>query len=234
MTPAMTDDVRRAIGGRRAVAMAGSSQPSPALAQAANNTPLAFGMNVDEASRRWERRWSMSGAVPATKCFWRCPTSKAAPCRIGGTASICNSGAASLRAGKAIGGRTGHVADDGAAMSRAENFDGSRSARSHRRRRIGARRKARTSRSCKGMCRPPPGTMTAATTTRDFQNNGFFPGDFAANPAGAWIGAAGIFGFTPSGGSHFGPIYCTRRYRSHNPAPGYFQGDDGIWYRCQR
>jgi hypothetical protein len=69
---------------------------------------------------------------------------------------------------------------------------------------------------------------------RDFQNNGFFPGDFAAHPPSAWIGAAGIFGFTPSGGSHFGPIYCTRRYRSHNPAPGYFQGDDGVWYRCQR
>ena len=93
-------------------------------------------------------------------------------------------------------------------------------------------------------------TATAATTnaptqnttrrhhnrgdTRDFQNNGFFPGDFAANPPAAWIGAAGIIGFTPAGGSHFGPIYCTRRYCSHNPAPGYFQGDDGVWYRCQR
>jgi hypothetical protein len=69
---------------------------------------------------------------------------------------------------------------------------------------------------------------------RDFQNNGFFPGDFAANPAGAWLGAAGLFGFTPSGGSQFGVIYCTRRYRSHNPSPGYFQGDDGVWYRCHR
>ena len=70
--------------------------------------------------------------------------------------------------------------------------------------------------------------------TRDFQNNGFFPGDFAANPGGAWLSAAGLFGFTPSGGSHFGPIYCTRRYRSHNPSPGYFQGEDGVWYRCHR
>jgi hypothetical protein len=69
---------------------------------------------------------------------------------------------------------------------------------------------------------------------RDFQNNGFFPGDFAANPASAWNGAAGLFGFTPSGGSHFSPIYCTRRYRSHNPAPGHFQGEDGVWYRCHR
>jgi hypothetical protein len=69
---------------------------------------------------------------------------------------------------------------------------------------------------------------------RDFQNNGFWPGDFAANPPAAWIGAAGLLGFRPAGGSHFGPIYCTRRYRSHNPAPGYFQGDDGVRYRCQR
>jgi hypothetical protein len=69
--------------------------------------------------------------------------------------------------------------------------------------------------------------------SRDFQNNGFFPGDFAANPPVAWIGAAGIIGFRPAGGSHFGPIYCMRRYRSHNPRPGYFQADDGIWYRCR-
>lgn len=68
---------------------------------------------------------------------------------------------------------------------------------------------------------------------RDFQANGVFPGDFAARPASAWASAAGIFGFTPTGGSHYGPIYCTRRYRSHNPAPGYFQGDDGVWYRCR-
>jgi hypothetical protein len=69
---------------------------------------------------------------------------------------------------------------------------------------------------------------------RDFQTNGFFPGDFAAHPADVMIGAAGIFGAMPSGGSHFGQIYCNRRYRAHSPAPGYFQGDDGIWYRCRR
>jgi hypothetical protein len=69
---------------------------------------------------------------------------------------------------------------------------------------------------------------------RDFQNNGFFPGDFAANPPAAWVGAAGIFGFNPQGASHISPIYCMRRYRPHNPHPGYFQGDDGVWYRCRR
>ena len=70
--------------------------------------------------------------------------------------------------------------------------------------------------------------------TRDFQNNGFFPGDFAAQPTRAWLGAAGLFGFTPSGGSQFGVIYCTRRYRSHSSHPGYFQDEDGVWYRCHR
>src|ERR1700742_2327359 len=70
--------------------------------------------------------------------------------------------------------------------------------------------------------------------TRDFQANGVFPGDFAARPGLAWLGAAGIIAAMPStSGSHFGPIYCTRRYyRAHNPRPGYFQGDDGAWYRC--
>jgi hypothetical protein len=69
---------------------------------------------------------------------------------------------------------------------------------------------------------------------RDFQANGVFPGGFAANPAGAWVGAAGIIGSTPSGGSHFGPIYCTRQYRSRSPQRRHFQGDDGVWYRCPR
>jgi hypothetical protein len=70
--------------------------------------------------------------------------------------------------------------------------------------------------------------------TRDFQANGVFPGDFVARPGLAWLGAAGIIAALPStSGSHFGPIYCNRRYyRAHNPRPGYFQGDDGVWYRC--
>ena len=69
---------------------------------------------------------------------------------------------------------------------------------------------------------------------RDFQANGVFPGDFAARPGLAWLGSAGIIAAMPStSGSHFGPIYCNRRYyRAHNPRPGYFQGDDGAWYRC--
>jgi len=69
---------------------------------------------------------------------------------------------------------------------------------------------------------------------RDFQNNGFYPGDFAAHPADVMIGAAGIFGAMPTGGSHFGQIYCTPQFRAYNPRRGYFQGNDGIWYRCRR
>ena len=73
---------------------------------------------------------------------------------------------------------------------------------------------------------------------RDFPTNGFFPGDFAADPARAAIGAAGLFGSTPD---HAGPRLvdgsyqadCARRYRSYNPATGYFAGRDGARHRCR-
>jgi hypothetical protein len=71
---------------------------------------------------------------------------------------------------------------------------------------------------------------------RDFPANGFFPGDFAANPPAAGIGAAGIFGSTPrspqlADGS---PPDCPYRYHSHDAAKGYFRGYDGAWHRCRR
>lgn len=108
-----------------------------------------------------------------------------------------------------------------------------------------AKNKARSSASVESKTRPPflrrdtPPTIRDYDNrddTRDFQANGVFPGDFAARPGLAWLGAAGIIAAAPStSGSHFGPIYCTRRYyRAHNPRPGYFQGDDGAWYRCGR
>jgi hypothetical protein len=73
---------------------------------------------------------------------------------------------------------------------------------------------------------------------RDFPTNGFFPGDFAADPAHAAIGAAGLFGFTPehAGARRVDGYYqadCARRYRSYNPATGYFTGHDGTRYRCR-
>lgn len=76
---------------------------------------------------------------------------------------------------------------------------------------------------------------------RDFPSNGFFPGDFAADPASAAIGAAGLFGSTPyrSYPSQFidglppGQSYCARRFRSYDPASGSFIGYDGLRHRCQ-
>jgi hypothetical protein len=78
---------------------------------------------------------------------------------------------------------------------------------------------------------------------RDFPTNGSFPGNFAANPASAGIGAAGLFGSTPwrSAAPYpsqviFGPArdqsYCARRYRSYDPSSGTFIGSDGARHRC--
>jgi hypothetical protein len=78
---------------------------------------------------------------------------------------------------------------------------------------------------------------------RDFPTNGFFPGDFAANPASVAIGAAGIFGSNPARPSNSYPsqaivgsqhdlTYCTRRYRSYDQASGTFLGKDGVRHRC--
>src|ERR1700691_6177083 len=67
---------------------------------------------------------------------------------------------------------------------------------------------------------------------RDFPTNGFFPGDFADDPAHAAIGAAGLFGFTPDYSGYY-RAGCARRYRSYDAATGYFVGHDGAWHRCQ-
>jgi hypothetical protein len=78
---------------------------------------------------------------------------------------------------------------------------------------------------------------------RDFPANGTFPGNFAANPANAAIGAAGIFGSTPWHsavpypsqviiGSARDQAYCAQRYRSYDPASGTFLGTDGARHRC--
>jgi hypothetical protein len=77
---------------------------------------------------------------------------------------------------------------------------------------------------------------------RDFPTNGFFPGNFAANPPAAAIGAAGLFGGTPARGRYYGPrvgvgsqqyqAYCARRYHSYDPASGSFVGKDNMRHRC--
>lgn len=75
---------------------------------------------------------------------------------------------------------------------------------------------------------------------RDFPTNGFFPGDFAANPSSAAISATGIFGFTPYrtaaqpvGESQFDRTGCARRHRSYDAASGSFIGYDGARHRCR-
>src|ERR1700723_497285 len=67
---------------------------------------------------------------------------------------------------------------------------------------------------------------------RDFPTNGVFPGDFAADPAHAAIGAAGLFGSTPDYRGYY-RASCARRYRSYNVATGYFVGRDGTPHRCR-
>jgi BA14K-like protein len=67
---------------------------------------------------------------------------------------------------------------------------------------------------------------------RDFPTNGFFPGDFAADPSHAAIGAAGLFGSTPDYAGYY-RAGCARRYRSYDPATGYFVGHDGTRHRCR-
>jgi hypothetical protein len=74
---------------------------------------------------------------------------------------------------------------------------------------------------------------------RDFPTNGFFPGDFAADPWGAAIGAAGLFGSTPTSNYYYPPqvsigdqTWCAQRYRSYDPASGSFRGRDGVRRRC--
>jgi BA14K-like protein len=78
---------------------------------------------------------------------------------------------------------------------------------------------------------------------RDFPTNGYFPGNFAADPASAMIGAAGIFGSTPWRsatpypsqvvfGAARDQAACAQRYRSYDPASRTFRGRDGARHRC--
>jgi hypothetical protein len=78
---------------------------------------------------------------------------------------------------------------------------------------------------------------------RDVPNNGFFPGNFTADPLTAWLGAAGL----AAGNSYRSPqpypsqviiapahtpATCAQRYRSYDPATGTFLGRDGKQHPC--
>jgi len=67
---------------------------------------------------------------------------------------------------------------------------------------------------------------------RDFPTNGFFPGDFAADPPRAAIGAAGILGSTPTR-SYPSEVVVGGSRRGLDPVSGGFRLYDGPRHRCQ-
>ena len=73
--------------------------------------------------------------------------------------------------------------------------------------------------------------------SRDFTANGFFPGNFTADPPSAWLGAAGLL----AGNSYRSPLPypsqvvieaqrpCSQRGRALERA---YIGSDGVRHRC--
>ena len=79
---------------------------------------------------------------------------------------------------------------------------------------------------------------------RDMPTNGFFPGNFTADPLTAWLGAAGVV----AGNSYRsplpypaqvvigrspGPNGCAQRDRFENPASAIDVGKDGLSHPCR-
>ena len=88
-------------------------------------------------------------------------------------------------------------------------------------------------------------TYDARNDNRDFPTNGAFPGNFAANPPLASIGAAGFLESNPYRSPrpypsqvYFGPAadqsYCARHYRSYDRVSGTYLGKDGLRHPCLR
>jgi hypothetical protein len=86
-------------------------------------------------------------------------------------------------------------------------------------------------------------TFDARNDDRDIPSNGMFPGNFAASPPLASIGAAGFLESNPYRSArpypsqvYFGPpssqAICARRHRSHDPASGTYLGKDGLRHPC--
>jgi hypothetical protein len=86
-------------------------------------------------------------------------------------------------------------------------------------------------------------TFDARNDDRDIPTNGMFPGNFAANPPAASIGAAGFLESNPyrSPSPYPSQVYfgaasdqslCVRRHRSYDPASGTYVGKDGLRHRC--
>ena len=81
-------------------------------AQPANNTPLTFGMNPQEASLALGARLIYVRGRPGNEMFLALPNVKGSALSDRRDGLICSSGTAGSTAGKAIGGRAGHVAAD--------------------------------------------------------------------------------------------------------------------------
>jgi len=77
---------------------------------------------------------------------------------------------------------------------------------------------------------------------RDYPTNGFFPGNFTADPSTAWLGIAGVL----AGNSYRSPLpypsqvvigpapyqAACMRARSYDAATGTYVGRDGLRHRC--
>jgi hypothetical protein len=77
---------------------------------------------------------------------------------------------------------------------------------------------------------------------RDYPTNGFFPGNFSADPPTSWLGIAGALAGNSERSVYpypsqvvIGPTphqpACLRR-RSHDPANSAYLGRDGLRHRC--
>jgi hypothetical protein len=86
-------------------------------------------------------------------------------------------------------------------------------------------------------------SFDARNDDRDFPTNGVFPGNSAANPPYASIGAAGFLESNPWRSARPYPsqvvigtaptqAICPQRYRSYDPASGTYLGRNGLRHRC--
>lgn len=86
-------------------------------------------------------------------------------------------------------------------------------------------------------------SFDARNDDRDVPTNGVFPGNFAANPPSASIGAAGFLESNPWRSAQPYPSQvvigsasyraaCAQRYRSYDPASSTHLGRDGLHHRC--
>jgi hypothetical protein len=77
---------------------------------------------------------------------------------------------------------------------------------------------------------------------RDYPTNGFFPGNFSADPSTSWLGIAGAFAGNSERAPYpypsqvvIGPVPhqpACLRLRSYDPASATYLGRDGLRHRC--